>query len=201
MLMMTYDQRRSELRGESTARILAAAVCLFGQNGYEKTSVKDIADMAEVSMALVFKYFESKENLLSAAYIYANTETYPVPGKELVLREWFERLIKQSIEAMKTKPEIFDFFMMMLCTSDLPESYHRTRREYFFTAPIYPAMEKWQKLRKLPDGSLFDYFITFMRTVYMVLDFYRKMDNLRDCTPINAGVLLSYIVDEIKADI
>ena len=44
-------------------RILEAADSLFGEAGYEATSVQQVADRAEVNKALVFYYFRSKERL------------------------------------------------------------------------------------------------------------------------------------------
>lgn len=44
--------------------ILNAALELFSENGYHKTSTKMIADRANVSEALIFKHFTNKELLL-----------------------------------------------------------------------------------------------------------------------------------------
>lgn len=48
---------------EKEARILTAALLAFAEHGYRKTRVEEIAINAEVSKGLVFKYFQSKENL------------------------------------------------------------------------------------------------------------------------------------------
>ena len=44
-------------------RILEAADALFGVAGYEATSMREVADKADVNKALVFYYFRSKERL------------------------------------------------------------------------------------------------------------------------------------------
>jgi AcrR family transcriptional regulator len=44
--------------------ILRAAELLFAQNGYRKTRIEDIADIAEVSVGAVYAYFKNKEELL-----------------------------------------------------------------------------------------------------------------------------------------
>ncbi|SDD08737.1 TetR/AcrR family transcriptional regulator [Actinokineospora iranica] len=46
--------------------LLAAATELFTTRGFDRTSVRDIAALAEVNQALVFRYFGSKEALLGA---------------------------------------------------------------------------------------------------------------------------------------
>ncbi|OZM74800.1 TetR family transcriptional regulator [Amycolatopsis antarctica] len=46
--------------------LLAAATELFTTRGFDRTSVREIAALAEVNQALVFRYFGSKEELLGA---------------------------------------------------------------------------------------------------------------------------------------
>jgi AcrR family transcriptional regulator len=48
--------------------ILRAALGLFGEKGYDATTVQDIADAAEVAAGTVYLYFSSKEELLGALH-------------------------------------------------------------------------------------------------------------------------------------
>ncbi len=50
----------------TTARIRDAAIELFGSKGFERTSVRLIAERAKVSPALVIHHFDSKEGLRTA---------------------------------------------------------------------------------------------------------------------------------------
>jgi len=45
-------------------KIVATALSLFGQHGYEKTSIRIIAREANISLGLMYNYFKSKEALL-----------------------------------------------------------------------------------------------------------------------------------------
>lgn len=58
------DLDRYESADDSKVRIINSAIYHFSKNGYAATKTKDIADMAEVSEALVFKHFGSKQKLL-----------------------------------------------------------------------------------------------------------------------------------------
>lgn len=49
------------------ARILAAAQTLFARGGYRSTTVRSIADLAEVSPNLITRYFGGKDGLFLAA--------------------------------------------------------------------------------------------------------------------------------------
>ncbi|HWE47885.1 MAG TPA: TetR family transcriptional regulator [Caulobacteraceae bacterium] len=52
---------------EGRERLIESAVRLFGKNGFEGTSVRDIADDAGVSFSLIRFYFGSKDGLRDAA--------------------------------------------------------------------------------------------------------------------------------------
>jgi AcrR family transcriptional regulator len=54
-------------RGVLAARILSEARASFAELGYAGTSVRAVARAADVDPALVYHYFDSKENLLDAA--------------------------------------------------------------------------------------------------------------------------------------
>lgn len=60
---MQKKQPRKEQTGSTRDRILEAAEHLFGEYGYDATSIRDIAMRAEVRIGLVSYYFESKEVL------------------------------------------------------------------------------------------------------------------------------------------
>lgn len=55
-----------KIRTESTRKILEAAYILMAKNGYESTSISQIAKEAGVSKGLMYNYFSSKEDLLKA---------------------------------------------------------------------------------------------------------------------------------------
>jgi AcrR family transcriptional regulator len=56
---MSFDALETAKQSE----ILNAACEVFAKHGYRKASMKDIAEAAGVSKSVLFKYFETKENL------------------------------------------------------------------------------------------------------------------------------------------
>lgn len=50
----------------SREKILHTALELFSNHGFEKTSIREIAKAADISLGLLYNYFESKEALLKA---------------------------------------------------------------------------------------------------------------------------------------
>ena len=55
-----------EIRDQARERIMAAALQLFGTNGYEATTISQIAKEAGYSKGLLYNYYDSKEDLLKA---------------------------------------------------------------------------------------------------------------------------------------
>ena len=52
---------------ERRQRIVEAAIELGSEGGYEAVHMRDVAAKADVALATVYRYFESKDHLLSAA--------------------------------------------------------------------------------------------------------------------------------------
>jgi AcrR family transcriptional regulator len=69
----TVKPTRITPKAESTrSRILAAALQLFRERGFDQATMRDIAGAAEVAIGAAYYYFESKEALVMAFYQEAN---------------------------------------------------------------------------------------------------------------------------------
>lgn len=69
----TVKSPRSTPKAEETRnRILAAALTLFREKGFEQTGMREIAAAADVAIGAAYYYFASKEALVMAFYYQAN---------------------------------------------------------------------------------------------------------------------------------
>jgi AcrR family transcriptional regulator len=59
---------------ETRARILATALELFRERGFEKTTMRDVAAAAGVALGSAYYYFDSKEAIVAAYYEYVQEE-------------------------------------------------------------------------------------------------------------------------------
>lgn len=65
-LPIKQEGLREKKRRETLQRITDVALTLFSKNGYETTTLDDIAEAAGISRRTFFYYFNSKEEILAA---------------------------------------------------------------------------------------------------------------------------------------
>src|ERR1700755_21707 len=64
MTMTEHHEGRG--RGDTRARIKQVAVELFTEQGYEKTSLREIAERLDVTKAALYYHFKSKEDIVAS---------------------------------------------------------------------------------------------------------------------------------------
>lgn len=67
--MSETPTRREQQRQERRQQILKAALAVFSERGFHGANVSDVAAAAGVSQGTIYWYFESKEDLLTAAVL------------------------------------------------------------------------------------------------------------------------------------
>src|SRR3989449_11347963 len=85
---------------DTRAKILHAAFTVLSRQGYENTSIKDIAEAAGVAQGLIHYYFKSKQQLVLAVLmaVCAKMELPGAEGEEGALAAFdnFKQLLKNS---------------------------------------------------------------------------------------------------------
>jgi AcrR family transcriptional regulator len=66
--------RRVKKSDRTRESILGTALGLFRKNGFEETTMREIADAAGMSLGSTYYYFESKEAIVAAYYDYVQSE-------------------------------------------------------------------------------------------------------------------------------
>ncbi|MDG9720750.1 TetR/AcrR family transcriptional regulator [Streptomyces sp. DH24] len=77
----TMDGTKQRRRGDTRQRIQDVALELFAEQGYEKTSLREIAEHLDVTKAALYYHFKTKEEILVSIF-----EDLARPIEELV--EW-----------------------------------------------------------------------------------------------------------------
>lgn len=85
-----------EKEQDSMSKIINAAIYTFSEKGYVRATTREIAGLAGVSEALVFKYFRNKQRLLDAVSIEIMENRIPV-----LLRYRLDELMGMNSETLK----------------------------------------------------------------------------------------------------
>ena len=91
----TMDGTKRQRRGNTRQRIQDVALELFAEQGYEKTSLREIAERLDVTKAALYYHFKTKEEILVSIF-----EDLSEPIEELI--EWG----KLQPHTLETKQEI-----------------------------------------------------------------------------------------------
>jgi len=113
---MSAKAVRSPRRDSRRTELLEAAIQAISKLGARAVRVEDVAREANVSTPLVYYYFESRDQLVAAAFQYANIEVLGVPAVPAVRgdgRDRVTRYLMLEIEADEELSRIWAFWSEM----------------------------------------------------------------------------------------
>jgi len=99
--------KNEEVRQESMQKIMDVAFRLIAKQGYDTTSISQIAAEAGVSKGLMYNYFESKEDLLEELVKRAMDQGDEIVGKLLSTNPatTLENLFKWFFKELRERPD------------------------------------------------------------------------------------------------
>lgn len=108
--MSTRDEQKEQRR----QLIMDTALELFAKKGYADTKIGDIAKAADMSVGLMFHYFESKEKLLEELVRYgAEATNTPCELNFENPLDYFEGFLKILFQYAREVPRVLYLFMMI----------------------------------------------------------------------------------------
>ncbi|GGZ85186.1 TetR/AcrR family transcriptional regulator [Streptomyces echinoruber] len=169
----TDGTRRQQRRGDTRQRIQDVALDLFAEQGYEKTSLREIAEHLGVTKAALYYHFKTKEEIIVSLF-----EDLTKPIQELI--EWG----KGQPHSLETKQEII-------------RRYSEALRD---AAPLFRFMQENQAtVRELRIGELFKNRMIEMRDIIVDPDA-DLVDQVRCISAmftLHAGM---FVLQDVKAD-
>jgi AcrR family transcriptional regulator len=122
--------KREEQKEQRKKQIMSVALDLFVKKGYAATKISDIAKAANMSVGLLFHYFESKEKLLEElTNIGLQGTQMPLQMEYLDELNFFEKFTSQLISYMQEQPitaKMFAFMAQMQRTEGIPDNIKET---------------------------------------------------------------------------
>ncbi len=105
---------RDEQKEQRRALIIDKAIELFAKKGYLDTKIGDIAKAADMSVGLMFHYFESKEKLFEEIVRYGTNATNT--PREMNFEnplDYFEGFLKVLLQYVKEHPQTMYLFVFL----------------------------------------------------------------------------------------
>ena len=162
---MSEIKKRKKLNDPKTkAKILDAAQTVFSKKGYSLAGIRDIAAQADVSSALIIRYFGSKPALFEAALI----EAVPL---DLVIgevpRDEFGAFVVNLVKSPATEAPIVSMIALSISDTQARESCIKILQSH-----LLPQLVAWlgapnAKIRAIEILMLFMGFLFYTR--YMPL--------------------------------
>ncbi|MBK6976902.1 MAG: TetR/AcrR family transcriptional regulator [Cytophagaceae bacterium] len=121
---MSVADRKEREKEEMKARILDAAKKLFLENGFEKTSIRNIAEEIEYSPGTIYLYFKDKNDLLFALHQQAFGGLMESFMNVATVEDPFERLIALGHQYLKfafENPEMYELMFLLIAPMEALE--------------------------------------------------------------------------------
>jgi AcrR family transcriptional regulator len=151
-------QQFKEMREEKMSRIMEVALAHFANDGYFRTSIRDIARHAGISKGLMYNYFESKEALLRAIVHKSVNEIYQnldLNSDGYLSNEEFENFIRKLNEMLREKKYFWRLLFHLLAQHDVREKFLNAFPET--DSLVHPGQEPgdtnypWQIIKMITD--------------------------------------------------
>ena len=149
-------EQNEEIRQKSREKITAAALELFAENGYHATSIAKIASKAGVSKGLIYNYFYSKEDLLSALFehIYDNLLEHMDPNNDKICtREEARAFIDYLFDHVKNNISEWRLFMQLAVQKGVMDLLMKLSEKKHYTDYISTFLGYFQRNS---DDPMFD---------------------------------------------
>ncbi len=119
---------RERKKAATRARIIACAVQMFREQGYEASRIEDIAEAADLSVATFYNYFGSKADMLLATVL---TET------EVIVKAVDECIEKPHTDLKKAFSEIVSIYFSMSFQMTSRELWREALARVFFYSILF----------------------------------------------------------------
>lgn len=119
---------------ERRVQLLETALSVFSNNGFDGTSMRDLAKKAKISQGLIYHYFANKEQLLEETIEYNSflplLRQILTDKRERPLNEVFEELARSFLNLLDKKSDLVNIFIQEAkSNSRVREMWDNLRRE------------------------------------------------------------------------
>jgi len=117
--------RRQQQKAETRALILNSAQRLFEKNGFEETTIRQVAKKAGVGLGTIFSHFPDKESILISSLIddleQTNQKAWETMPRGVPVKEKMLHLAKKGYEAWLQRPALSKVLLREMCFTPGPD--------------------------------------------------------------------------------
>lgn len=149
------EEQFEQIRYEKKQLIMDTALELFAANGFENTTINQIAKKAEISKGLLYNYFTSKEELLEAILNKGIDEMLAVfdPNKDGVLDNVeMEFFITQTFRMIKENRRMWKLFIAISFQPSVYKLIDKRSKELY--EPMMASMIHYFKEKNFDNPQL-----------------------------------------------
>lgn len=177
----TFDKIPKEKRD----RILNVAIKEFADNGFQNTSIQQIAKKAGISVGSVYKYFENKETMFSMVVHEGMSSLEELlmsladSSDDILVKA--EKIIRELLKYSRKHPELIKLYCQ-LTTSDNSEFLNGiSQRIEAVSASVYTvAISKAQETGDVRDDINPAFFAFLLDNIFMMLQFTTACDYYKE---------------------
>lgn len=177
----TFDKIPKEKRD----RILNVAMKEFADNGFENTSIQQIAKKAGISVGSIYKYFENKETMFSMVVHEGMSSLEELlmsladSSEDILVKA--ETIIRALLKYSRKNPELIKLYCQ-LTTSDKSEFLNGiSQRIEAVSASIYTVtISKAQETGDVRDDINPAFFAFLLDNIFMMLQFATACDYYKE---------------------
>lgn len=184
-------------------KIFDAAVDLFAEKGYDRTSIRDIARAVGITEGAVYKHFSSKEEILESIFAYIEGKIYlqaPEGSIDALIESLSLREILESVPgAMMADPELTKITRIMIIEMYYNEKIRNyVHRELFErsvdeTAVLFKKLMEKGKIRPCDPHAMSTFFISYLVYWYfetVIFSYGKPQDLERNAKTMQAQIQL-----------
>ena len=177
---------------EKRERIMRVAREEFANNGFENTSIQQIAKKADISVGSVYKYFENKEELFTMIVQDGLSELEEMllklsaSSEDIVLKA--EKIIREIISSSRKHPELIKLYCALTTSTNPGFLNDLSQQIEALSAKTYTiAISEAQKIGDVRDDVDPAFFAFLLDNLFMMLQFSNSCDYYKKRFAIYTG--------------
>lgn len=158
--MPRTKEQYAQMRSMTKEKITAAGLRLFSHKGLAATSINDIASLAGISTGLLYRHYQSKEELfceLVENAVRENKGVEEILALEISPADIIKRITREVLDALMESDEAAQYLVLMsqsVLAGNMPEKALELRKNDFaLFEQTAELIAKGQKLGEIKSGD------------------------------------------------